>query len=273
MNDNMIVASLKLVYKPLITYNGEWKLIDGLKDISLEKRNKNLYDEFLNRYYYMPLSVILKDEELANSFGVDIISKESIMERNLYFSKNTFLKNIVPDIDELVLNNGDIIYKEIKQAIRKQKDMYRDVFKNGEESIYYENIKNEYIMCELDVSLEEFVLLCKKKYTRLLSGYNAILDFFDKPINLDKFIKCFDVNKLYLLTAYSLLKNSEKHFDSYGKIDYNVVVLDTYKKLVDDFRKEDSFYNSYIMLDDNIVYTIDDLFKEYNVFLEKTNEL
>ena len=62
-----------------------------------------------------------------------------------------------------------------------------------------------------DVSLEEFVLLCKKKYTRLLSGYNAILDFFDKPINLDKFIKCFDVNKLYLLTAYSLLKNSEKH--------------------------------------------------------------
>ena len=52
-----------------------------------------------------------------------------------------------------------------------------------------------------------------------------------------------------------------------------MVVLDTYKKLVDDFRKEDSFYNSYIMLDDNIVYTIDDLFKEYNVFLEKTNEL
>ena len=63
MNDK-IVPSLKLVYKPLIMYYGEWELLSGLEELSVEKRGKKQYDEFLNRYFYMPLSVIFKDEEV-----------------------------------------------------------------------------------------------------------------------------------------------------------------------------------------------------------------
>ncbi len=95
-----------------------------------------------------------------------------------------------------------------------------------------------------------------------------VLELFDKPISVEKFIKCFDVNQLYLLTAYSLLKNSEKQLSLYGRADYNIVHLDNYRKLVDDIRKTDGFYNSHIMLKNNIMYTIDDLFKEYDKLLD-----
>ena len=121
------------------------------------------------------------------------------------------------------------------------------------------------------MSLDEYVLLCKKKYTKLLSGYNAVLDLLDKSINVDKFIKCFDVDRLYLHTVYSLLNHSEEYYEAYGKLDYNIIVLDSYKELVTDLRKKDSFYNSYITIN-NSVYTIDDLFKEYGELVMKVNE-
>ena len=115
------------------------------------------------------------------------------------------------------------------------------------------------------------VWICKKKYTKLLSGYNAVLDLFDKAINVDKFIECFEPIQLYLLTCYSLLKHSEKHYDSYGKLDYNIVVLDGFRDLVAKVRKDDNFFNSHIMIGEAI-YTIDDLFKEYDELLDKVNK-
>lgn len=271
MNDN-IVPSLKLIYKPLIMYYGEWELLDGLEKLALEKNGKNLFNEFLERYYYMPLKVVFKDDQLARSFKYAICSKLGDSGRALYFSKMAFLRNVIANADEVVSAGGDEVYKDIKKAIRIRKDIYRDVCNNGEASTYYNEVKNEYLMCELEITFEEFILLCKKKYTKLLTGYNAVLDLFDKSINVDKFISCFDVDKLYLFTAYSLLKHSEKHYETYGKLDYNIVVIDTYRELVEDLRKKDNFYNSHIMIDDNIVYTIDDLFKEYDELISRVNE-
>ncbi len=270
MNNN-IIPSLKLVYKPLIMYYGEWELLEGLSKIAIDKKGKNMFDEFMERYYYMPLNVIFKDEELVRSFKFSISSRLGDTGRTLYFSKKAFLRNVIANADDLVENGGEEVYQEIKKAIRDQKDIYRDVCNNGEESVYYEDVKNEYLTCELDISLEEYMELCKKKYTRLLSGYNAVLDLFDKTINVDKFIDCFEADKLYLFTCYSLLKHGKKYYDSYGKLDYNIVVLDTYRNLIDEIRIKDKFYNSYIMLDDNNVYTIDDLFKEYDELMDKVN--
>lgn len=270
MNNN-VIPSLKLVFKPLIMYYGEWELLSGLSSLANDKNGKNLFDEFMERYYYLPLTVIFKDEELARSFKYAICSRMGDSGRTLYFSKKAFLRNVISNADDLVLSNGEGVYKDIKKAIRIKKDVYRDVCSNGEESPYFDEVKNEYLNSELDIDFEEFVLLCKKKYTKLLSGYNALLDLFDKSINVDRFIKCFDENKLYLFTAYSLLKHGQNHYDSYGKLDYNIVVLDTYRNLVNEIREKDNFYNSYIMLDDSNVYTIDDLFREYDELLLKVN--
>lgn len=267
MNDK-IVPSLKLVYKPLIMYYGEWELCSGLEELSLEKKEKNLFKAFLDRYYYLPLSVIFKDEDLARSFKYAICSRLGDSGRTLYFSKKAFLRNVISNADELVDSSGPDVYKEVKRAIRDRKDIYRDVDNNGEDSAYYDEVKNEYLNCELDITLEEYVSLCKKKYTKLLTGYNAVLDLFDKPINVDKFMDSFEVDRLYLFTVYSLLKHSERFYESYGRLDYNIVVLDTYRELVNSLRKKDSFYNSYIVFDNN-VYTIDDLFKEYDELLKK----
>ena len=76
---------------------------------------------------------------------------------------------------------------------------------------------------------------------------------------------------IILLTCYSLLKHSEKHYEEYGKLDYNIVVLDSFRELVDKVRKEDNFFNSHIMIG-NSIYTIDDLFKEYEALQKRVNE-
>lgn len=270
MNDN-IVPSLKLIYKPLIMYYGEWELLDGLEDLALEKNGKNMFKAFLERYYYMPLKVIFKDEDLARSFKYAICSRLGDSGRTLYFSKVAFLRNVIANADAIVTKEGDSVYKEIKKAIRERKDIYREVEKTGNKSQYYDEVLREYNNCQLDISFEEFVLLCKKKYTKLLTGYNAVLDLFDKTISVDKFIECFDPNQLYLFTCYSLLKHSEEFLEKYNKLDYNIVALDTYRNLVNEIREKDKMYNSHILINDE-VYTIDDLFKDYDRLVVKANK-
>ena len=131
MNDK-IIPSLKLVYKPLIMYYGEWELSTGLEELSLEKKEKNLFKTFLDRYYYLPLSVIFKDEELARSFKYAICSRLGDSGRTLYFSKKAFLRNVISNADELVDNSGPDVYKEVKRAIRERKIYKRRMKENME---------------------------------------------------------------------------------------------------------------------------------------------
>ena len=114
-------------------------------------------------------------------------------------------------------------------------------------------------------SFEDFVKLCKKQYTRLLNGYNSVMDLFDKPINIDKFIGCFDINKLYLFTCYKLVKHNYNYYDKYNNLDYTISFVDEYRKIINDLRQKEPFYNSVInVVKDNevVVYTIDDLFRD-----------
>ena len=267
-----ILTSLKLIYKPLVMYYGEWDLLDGLQNIAIEENGKNLFVEFLNRYYYLPLKVVFKDDGLVYDFKWAVCSRLGESGRTLYFSKRAFLGNIISNANDVVEYNGDKAYKEIKKAIRDRKDIYRDVESIGKESKYYNEIKKEHANSGLNISFDEYVKLCKKKYTKLLTGYNAVLDLFDKSINVDAFIKCFDINKLYLFTAYSLLKYSEDHYERYGNLDYNITVLDSYRELVDKIREEDNFFNSHIVVNNSVVYTIDDLFKEYDELQERVKK-
>lgn len=268
MNNN-IVANLKMIYKPLIMYYGEWDFLPGLKHIALEKRKKNLYVDFIDKYYYKPLMVIFKDEEIVKSFRYAICSRIGSRGRELYFSKRVFLSNLVPNIEELY-GNGDNIFQDIKKSLRIRKDKFRDVDNYGSESKYYKELKKEYKLYNTDMKFEDFITFCRKKYTRLLTGYNTVLDFFDKPINIEKFINCFDVDKLYLHTTYSVLQHSKHQYDSYGRVDYNLTILDAYRLFIEDVRRDNDFYNTYILVN-NIVYTIDDLFKEYDQFMKEVN--
>lgn len=270
--DEKIKESLKLIFNPLINYYGEWEMLPGLKEISMVKNGKNAFKEFLERYYYMPISVIFKEEELARSFKYAICSTSRLGARALYFSKRAFLRNVISNVDEVIESNGENAYSFIKKAIRNRKDIYRSVVKVGEESPYYKEIMDEYIMSDLDMEFTDYLEVCKRKYTKLLTGYNAVLELFDKPINTDKFMECFDPNQLYLFTTYSLLKHSKKHYEAYGKLDYNIVVIDNYKEIVEKIRKKDAFYNSHLILKNNIVYTIDDLFRDYDELLSLVNE-
>lgn len=267
--DNNIIASLKMIYKPLIMYYGEWDFLPGLKHIALEKRKKNLYADFIDKYYYKPLMVIFKDEDIVRSFKFAICSRIGAKGRELYFSKKVFLSNIIPNVEE-VYGNGDNVFQNIKKSLRVRKDKYRDVDNYGKDSKYYKELKKEYKLYKTDMKFDAFVTFCRKKYTRLLTGYNAVLEFFDKPLNIEKFITCFEVDKLYLHTAFSILQHSKYNYDSYGRVDYNLSIVDTYRLFIQDVRREDTFYNTYILVN-GIVYTVDDLFKEYDQFMKEVN--
>ncbi len=267
MNDK-ILPSLKLVFKPLVVYNDEWEFAEGLRNIALIKKDKNLYDEFIERYYYLPLGVIFKEDDLTRSFKYEICSTLGVGGRTLRFSKKAFLRNIISNVDDVVLSGDEEVFKKLKQAIRARKDMYRDVYRLDKDSPYYDEIYEEYENSNQDMDFREYVILCKKKYTRLLNGYTAVLELFDKSIDLEKFISCFDVNQLYLFTMYSILKNSEIYYKKHGRLDYVVDTIDTYRELVNDVRKEDPNYDAVIKVN-NKIYVIDDLFKEYDELLGK----
>lgn len=267
MNDK-ILPSLKLVFKPLVMYNGEWEFAPGLRDIALVKKDKNLFDEFIERYYYMPLGVIFKEDDLTRSFKYEICSSLGLQGRTLRFSKKAFLRNVISNIDDIVAFGDEDVFKKLKKALRTRKDIYREVDKLHEESQYYEEILAEYKVSKVKMDFEDYVSLCKKKYTRLLTGYNVVLELFDKAINIDKFINCFDVHQLYLFTVYSILKNNELHFEKYNKLDYSVVNIDNYLELVKELRKEAPDYNVIITIN-NKIYTVDDLLDEYNKLLSK----
>ena len=121
--DNNIIASLKMIYKPLIMYYGEWDFLPGLKHIALELRKKNLYADFIDKYYYKPLMVIFKDEDIVNSFRYGICSRIGAKGRELYFSKKVFLSNIIPNVFTRIFQHinfaavGNIVYIIFRTAI------------------------------------------------------------------------------------------------------------------------------------------------------------
>lgn len=271
---NEIVANLKQVFKPKEEYYGEWELKD-LASISLIKKDKNCFNEYLERYYYGPLKVIFKDEEMVYDFKYSVISAINDKGRNLFFSKKTFLRNIITNIDDLIKYNGEEFYLRLKHELRIKKDMYRDVCNNGEKSSFYKDIKAEHLIYARNMDFDDYILTCKKKYTNLLSGYNTFLEFINRPIDLNSFINCFDESKLYLYTMYSLFNRVEENYNLYGRLDYSINYLDQYKKIVKDIRKKEKFYNTYIDIkEDNkkVILTIDDLLKKYDRFIKTIKE-
>lgn len=267
MNES-IVSNIKDLSAPKDLYYGEWVLDGkGLRDIALYKKDKNLYDEFLNRYYYLPLSVVFKDDELTKGFTASIMSKLVDGKRKMYFSKKAFLSNIISNIDDVI--KDDESYRLLKKALRVKKDVYRDVYKLGVESEYYKEVLREYKACNTALSFEKFVTLCKKKYTRLLTGYNTVLELLDKPIKIDKLLNCFKLDQFYLFVVYTILDNCEKQYELYGKVDSNFSELDKFKDIVTAQRKKSPFYNCHVISIANKIVTIDDLLVRYEKLLEK----
>lgn len=273
MND--IEKELKNLFYPEIPYEGTWTLGEIIKDISSKDSFGNdLYEKFLDRYYYKPLESILKDKEIVKTFHLGYCSYLKDGQRNLYFSKREFLKNIISNIDELIESETSKNLPKLKKALRDKKDTYRDCAKQGSESPFYNEIEKEYRAKKLDIPFPEYVALCQKKYTKILSGYNAILAFFDRPINIFNFISCFDSNQLYLYTCYSILKNCQVEYELYGRISTNENFIATYQNIVEKVRKKEPFYNTFITFnedDKTRIYTPDDLIKDYTKLLDTVN--
>ena len=62
----------------------------------------------------------------------------------------------------------------------------------------------------------------------------------------------------------------------FGKTDYNIVFIDNYKSLVQDVRNKDNFYTTSIVVsegNEKIVYTVDDLFRDYDELMNMINTL
>lgn len=268
MNEEL-VSNIKQLSQPKELYYGEW-LLDGeclLKNSLYDKKGKNYFKEFLDRYYYLPLSVVFKDDSLTKDFAVSIVSKLVDGKRKMYFSKKVFLSNIITNVDDVI--KDDDSYKIFKKAIRVKKDAYRDVYKLGSESKYYRDVYREYRACDTDLTFDKFVMICKKKYTRLLTGYNTVLELLDKPVNVTKLLGCFNTDQFYLYICYAVLINCEKQFEDYGRVDVNIQELDKYRTIVEAKRKESSFYNAVIGLPDGTAVSIDDLFKRYDELSNK----
>ena len=61
------------------------------------------------------------------------------------------------------------------------------------------------------------------------------------------------------------MKHNYNYYDKYNNLDYTISFVDEYRKIINDLRQKEPFYNSVInVVKDNevVVYTIDDLFRD-----------
>ena len=130
------ILTPQMIFKPDSFYDGGWNLgwdsIETQKDLlylnSKIVNNKNLYIEFLNKYYFKSLSEMLKITSLESFYPSIVFDVDKKLgERSLKFSLFTFISEQIftllnqENIDELLnLHNKEITDEELIEFVKEK---------------------------------------------------------------------------------------------------------------------------------------------------------
>lgn len=290
------------LFHPPLYYEGEWLLggdIDinnPLKEylsINAKKKNgKNMYSEYIKRNYYNHLRNILNSDNMINFFPprIALTCDNSGQTRKVLFSLPAyiyyqvtnlhFVKHLTPDYYKELLDCCDRKkqLQEVKELTRRERAYYYDIEKKGRLSEYYENAyityENYINYYKIKMDFKEYISARINTLTKLIMGNKYCLEFFEKEINLDEFIDCFDYDKLCLIAAKSSLDTNRITEQITGKADTSLVYVGSYLEAVSKLRKERSNYNCQILIyskDKNkkCIIDIDDVKREYEAILAR----
>jgi hypothetical protein len=297
------------IFNPRITFDGDFIfqniVLDNYnpnKDIlvlnsKIDSNGNNMYQKFVNSTYV----------ESVNLHLVEGLSKKSIhpllystldddgKNRVLKYSYFITVRNIMKDVPNTY---GHLTEKEIievsrtwfKEQIKKMQDFKR----NGYNSIYIDEIlkavmnendlnalyanktESEIIECRKELCAKlnmEKINLCLEMYKSLSVSLRYMMQEIDRnaTVNLSSFKKCFDEDKLLLLTMKVILNNQYKTIKGHNNHEPSLIEVTNFMNAIKEFGVKD--FNPVIKIyDENkgiINYSFKDLVAEYNKILSR----
>lgn len=283
-------------------YDGVWSISgfprnanDDMLAINAKKENgKNLYMEFLKKIYFEPLSDLCQITRISFfhpdlSFGDDAKTGK----RELFFSVPVFARQILSTIMDDVFEEFYSILKNfkseediinfIRDKVRIDRKKYLDVKKNGMNSEHYQQVYKSYLdflgafsKQNQSIGFEEFLTKRERGESNLLIGLRLYKSIFEKKINIDALIDCFDYDKFCLTMAKTNLAECLNIERQTGQV-YNIAhYLQLYSIAIGEMKKINPNYQCVIEYPDEkgklCSYSTEDLLKEYNALLVRHPE-
>lgn len=290
------------LFHPQTFYEGEWLLggpnsLDGEKDILIlnaKKINgKNMYEEFLEKYFYTPISDIIGSVSMSRVFFPRILLTEKNEKRQVLFSLPIFLCQQLAGLlnaskateEFLELGSQESSEKDwvtfIKGELKKERKFYYDVFKNGNKSSNYAQVYQLYLdyirYSETEIPFDIFLDGKISACTKLLVASRYYPDFFSKEIPLEPFLQAFDYDTLCLVAAKSSIDNCKATEKRVNLVDNSIGFVRSYLDSVDELREENPDYNcAIVVIDEETGYRktikIEDIERDYKAILARHPE-
>lgn len=296
---------IDILFHPNMFYDSDW-FLNGDQTLSNQKKEylrlnsknqngRNLYNEYLEKYYYKPFNNILNSKKLAYSFDPQIVLTVSDdgQKRMTQFCFITYLMQLIAFLnlvdnafERFVEEIGEDIIKEnqllkAKELVRLESRYYHDILNKGKNSEYYNKALDIYHLYSThykwDLSFEDFV--DRQIYTlqRLLVGSRYYLETFNKELNLAELLNCFDYDTFCLLAAVSALDACNTTEKLHNQVDYAASYLKSYVDAVKKYRNAHHHYNCSIITGiDNkhkkIIVDIDYVIQKFESLLSRHPE-
>ena len=275
----------KMLFNPLVFYDGEWMLdsnyeLTADKNILIENskvvKGKNLYLKYLEEEFYLPLMQIFNSNSMSHSFFPKIIFEvdEENKKRTVRFNYSIYLFQVASGL-ELADTKGyssvlqryaremkeDSSKEEMmafnKELLREEMKAFRDILNNGIKSKYYTKAYQFYLnhselfkKQNLHYSFEQFIQTKLDTLVKLNVRSQDVLDFYRKRINTDKLIESFDYDKLSLIGAYCALLQCDITVENTGKLDNSILYIKQYLDSVNKYKEYNANYNPSITIFD-----------------------
>lgn len=287
------------IFNPSMFYTGEvimGNAFPGLDVLSLNAKTKSgesRYLDFLEKSYFYPLSKLLNSNSLAHSFN-PVISMTHTDEgtRTTKFSYQSFIMckisgTLEPEryTQEYLELGSDASLEELstflKKIQREERKKYDDVINNGKASQYFPSVFKLYQehvrQSGPGLTFAAFVSGMHSGAHKTTIATRYLGEFFDREIDVEALVRCFDYDKFCLIAAYSIMEGC-KIVEEHSNLVHNPAIFVTkYIEAVDLLRTKDPKYNCSIRVYDDKTgkvknYTVDEVIEEHRALLARHPE-
>lgn len=215
-----------------------------LESNSKVENGKSLFAEFVKKYYLMPLYEVdgVKRGHIAPYFVINKSENESRKRIKFfylsYILENFLCMNTISEEKKIKLFNQNGMSKMkiyYRNLLNEQLQKYLTFKKNINNPKYIElrqNIEKDFIFyqrCLFDkLSFEDFLKIRINEFQREIKGIDKLFKLFEKKIDTDELMKCFDFDSLALIIAFSSISQCEEHLKKDNKVDYCIEFCEYY---------------------------------------------
>ncbi len=288
------------LFHPDSFYDSEWTLgggydldepeVDMLVINAKEINGKNAYLEFLDKHYFKPLrSAIVSSIPIKNFYPKIALNVDYDKgERRVAFSYGQFVRQLMLSLinikyaqeafGEVKDDSYEYVINVARTFLRDELKRLNDVKEHLQASKYYRDAKEnyDYFLKETQkyVSFPTFLQLKIDSTSSLIFSLKFCGNIFNKSLDEQALVDCFDYDKLCLMACYSALDACAFTEKTTNLVDGSATYVSKYLYVVDLYRKIEPNYNPFAIVIDHKtgkkkVIHIEDIKKAYDQLISR----